>query len=192
MPQKSHQTGSCCSDRANTCDVEYFTVIIKWVENSILLLMIDQFVIEDSFQQEVDLKIGHSLNVYGRDVVLTDCDDFTRRFYRNEYGIEQLMPTVRPEEQRLPLNDAETASISDCFGVSKNPKSNHLVAELKVREHNMKKFLKQDNIKLRFRAQICSPICHSDREFIITFHMKDDTISVFEIGKPNVGSSVTF
>lgn len=122
-------------------------------------------------------------------MILTDCDDLTRKFYRDKYGVEQLMRINKPEEQHW---SGIKSPMSEYCGVLKNPKSNNLVAELKIREHNMKQFLKQDNIKLRFRAQIQAPICHSDREFIITFHMDDDTISVFEIGKPNVDSSVKF
>lgn len=33
-----------------------------------------------------DLSIGAVVNVYGRKVVLTDCDPFTKEFYRVTYG----------------------------------------------------------------------------------------------------------
>lgn len=34
-----------------------------------------------------DLSIGAVLNVFGRNVVLTDCDPFTKEYYRVTYGI---------------------------------------------------------------------------------------------------------
>lgn len=37
-----------------------------------------------------DLAIGASLDVYGRKVVLTDCDPFTKEFYRAKYGMGKL------------------------------------------------------------------------------------------------------
>lgn len=33
-----------------------------------------------------DLSIGAILNVFGRNVVLTDCDPFTKEYYRVTYG----------------------------------------------------------------------------------------------------------
>lgn len=33
-----------------------------------------------------DLSIGAVLNVYGRKVVLTDCDPYTKEYYRTTYG----------------------------------------------------------------------------------------------------------
>lgn len=31
--------------------------------------------------------IGNIVNVFGRKVLLTDCDEYTREFYRNKFGI---------------------------------------------------------------------------------------------------------
>lgn len=33
-----------------------------------------------------DLSIGAVVNVYGRKVILTDCDPFTKEYYRVTYG----------------------------------------------------------------------------------------------------------
>lgn len=33
-----------------------------------------------------DLSIGAVLNVFGRKVVLTDCDPYTKEYYRTTYG----------------------------------------------------------------------------------------------------------
>lgn len=37
-----------------------------------------------------DLAIGASINVYGRKVVLTDCDPYTKEYYRAKYGLGNL------------------------------------------------------------------------------------------------------
>lgn len=34
-----------------------------------------------------DLSIGAVVNVYGRNVILTDCDPFTKEYYRVTYGL---------------------------------------------------------------------------------------------------------
>lgn len=40
-----------------------------------------------NFYKDEDLMIGREVNVFGRKVLLTDCDEFTREFYRNKYGV---------------------------------------------------------------------------------------------------------
>lgn len=36
-----------------------------------------------------DLSIGAQLNIWGRRVVLCDCDDFTKEFFATKYGISE-------------------------------------------------------------------------------------------------------
>lgn len=37
--------------------------------------------------KENDLAIGAAISVYGRTVILTDCDPFTKEYYRAKYGL---------------------------------------------------------------------------------------------------------
>lgn len=39
------------------------------------------------YYRENDLNLGAALNVWGRKVVICDCDEFTREFYHSKYGI---------------------------------------------------------------------------------------------------------
>ncbi len=39
------------------------------------------------YYSEADLTIGTVLNVWGRKLLLCDCDGYTREFYRTKYGI---------------------------------------------------------------------------------------------------------
>ena len=34
--------------------------------------------------------IGSEINVWGRSMIVCDCDDFTKDFYRNKYGLGRL------------------------------------------------------------------------------------------------------
>lgn len=47
------------------------------------------------FYSWTDLRIGTSVHVYGRDMLLFDCDDFTRAWYREMVGL--------PEEALAPI-----------------------------------------------------------------------------------------
>lgn len=39
---------------------------------------------------DVDLTLGGVINAWGRKVLLCDCDEFTKQYYKTKYGIGQL------------------------------------------------------------------------------------------------------
>ena len=39
------------------------------------------------YYYDKDLAIGTVINVWGRKIVLCDCDDFTKDYYHTKYGI---------------------------------------------------------------------------------------------------------
>lgn len=43
----------------------------------------------DSYRDS-DLAIGVAINVFGRKIVLTDCDPFTKEYYSKKYGLGML------------------------------------------------------------------------------------------------------
>lgn len=47
---------------------------------------------EQEFYKDSDLSLGATINVWGRKVVLCDCDEFTKTYYKNKYGIEDFRP----------------------------------------------------------------------------------------------------
>lgn len=53
------------------------------------------------FFRENDLAIGVALNVFGRKVVLTDCDEYTKEYYRTTYGIETFDTILTPDDNNL-------------------------------------------------------------------------------------------
>lgn len=60
-----------------------------------------------------DLSIGAILNVFGRNVVLTDCDPYTKEYYRVTYGFGKFLRISITQAERLCiLNDYTTAKIA--------------------------------------------------------------------------------
>lgn len=124
--------------------------------------------------------------------MLIDCDKFTRDFYRKKYGIEEFVPIERPKDTRWLFTETERIIPPyNGFGSYEDSETNCLSIELKARQRDMK-FLRPDNCKLRFKAQMVATTDEdNDREFVITYYLEDDTISVYEIGKRNFSSSVS-
>ncbi|KFM10066.1 EF-hand domain-containing family member C2, partial [Aptenodytes forsteri] len=147
--------------------------------------------VHQEFYRDSDLKIGAVINVWGRKILLCDCDEFTKEYYRTKYGIEDFTPVSykappppKPEKTFPPYTGfgSEEDSLCSCMGLLPKPP-----------QKDFKKFMEKDrsgmesNI-LRFLAKLVtdSPI-DKDRKFIISYFLSDDTISVFEHIQRNTG-----
>lgn len=137
--------------------------------------------------------IGQEINVFGRKVVLTDCDDFTKDYYRKKYGVEQFTPIEKPKDPRwTPIEIEKKLPPYNGWGSIEDSESScHSIVELKPPKCSKKNFLQQNNVKLRFKAHMLAKIGDdTDREFVLTFYLDDDTISVYEIRNKHSRSSV--
>ncbi|XP_070694381.1 EF-hand domain-containing family member C2 [Pempheris klunzingeri] len=147
--------------------------------------------VHEEFYKDCDLTVGGEVNVLGRRVVITDCDDFTKDYYRSKYGIEDFTPVKYkaspvPKSPRPvpPYNGfgSEEDSLSSCQGLLPKPP-----------QKDFHKFMEKDRCGLdsnvlNFRAKmVTSDPVDRDRSFIISFYLCDDSISVFEHPQRNSG-----
>ncbi|XP_022623034.1 EF-hand domain-containing family member C2 [Seriola dumerili] len=147
--------------------------------------------VQEEFYKDCDLTVGGEMNVFGRRVIIADCDNFTRDYYRSKYGIEDFTPvqykaSPAPKPRRLvpPYNGfgSEEDSLSSCQGLLPKPP-----------QKDFKKFMAKDRCGLdsnvlSFRAKMVTtdPV-DRERVFIISFYLCDDSISVFEHPQKNSG-----
>ncbi|XP_067373326.1 EF-hand domain-containing family member C2 isoform X2 [Channa argus] len=142
--------------------------------------------VHEDFYKDSDLTIGGEVNVWGRRVIIADCDDFTKEYYRSKYGIEDFTPLQykapeAPKPPRLvpPYNGfgSEEDSLSFCQGLLPKPP-----------QKDFHKFMKKDSNVLKFRAKMVTtdPV-DRERVFIISFYLSDDSISVYEHPERNSG-----
>ncbi|XP_029314797.1 EF-hand domain-containing family member C2 [Cottoperca gobio] len=147
--------------------------------------------VHDEFYMDSDLTVGVEVNVWGRTVILTDCDDFTKDYYRSKYGIEDFTPVQykappgpKPPRPVPPYNGfgSEEDSLSSCQGLLPKPP-----------QKDFHKFMEKDRCGLdsnvlNFRAKMVTtdPV-DRERVFIISFYLCDDAISVFERPQRNSG-----
>ncbi|XP_046604333.1 EF-hand domain-containing family member C2-like [Neodiprion virginianus] len=147
------------------------------------------------FYTEKDLMIGSQINVFGRKVVLTDIDPYTKEYYRLKYGIEDFTPLERPDAKK----ESECKSVEkyippyNGFGSYEDSLGNCFSLEPKPPKIDSVKFFDYDKCGfeshvLRFRAKLVSNIPeNNDRHFIIRVFLTDDTISIFELAVRNSG-----
>ncbi|KAG7202805.1 hypothetical protein KM043_009964 [Ampulex compressa] len=146
------------------------------------------------FYKDNELSIGAEINVFGRRVVITDMDNFTKEYYRTKYGLDDFTPSARPRQadevcQKVekyvpPYNGfgSYEDSLGNCFTVMpKAPRTDFM----KFLYHDKQGF---DSHVLRFRAKLISNIPDNDeRQFIVRIFLMNDTISIFELARRNSG-----
>jgi len=145
----------------------------------------------EDYYTDADLQIGQLLNVHGRQVMLVDCDDFTKDFYRCKYGLEKFTP-IKAKSDPPKVFPKDIPPYSGFGGVQDSLGS---VVSLipKPPTRDFIKFLELDRIGLeshifRYTARITngSPI-DAERKMIISYYLCDDTISVCEPPVRNSG-----
>lgn len=147
--------------------------------------------INEKFYTDQDLSIGQYLNVYGRKVLLVDCDEFTKNYYRTKYGIQDFTPiefkksgSYEPLKQTYPYNGF--GSEEDSLNSTKK-----LLADPVKKDFNkFMNFDRQglDSNTLRFMAKVITkdPI-QAQRRFVVSYFLSDDTINIHEPPMRNSG-----
>lgn len=136
------------------------------------------------------MNIGKTLDVYGRNVLIVDCDAFTREHYRRNYGIEEMPSIAEPSAAcNRPKNNIERKLPPfNGWGSHENSEENCKKIILKTPLSDYTKFLKYGNSRLRFGAKMESTMqTNALRSFIIAYYLVDDTISVYETDGRNSG-----
>ncbi|XP_068987000.1 EF-hand domain-containing family member C2-like isoform X1 [Bombus flavifrons] len=146
------------------------------------------------YYKENELSIGAQVNIFGRIIVITDMDAFTKEYYRKKYGLDDFTPMERPRnagdvcvkvERYIPPYNGFGSyedSLGNCFSVIPQPPKTDVVKFLRYDKQGL------DSYVLRFRAQMISNVpANQDRQFIIRVFLMDDTVSIFELARRNSG-----
>ncbi|KAJ3078719.1 EF-hand domain-containing member C2, partial [Rhizoclosmatium hyalinum] len=141
--------------------------------------------IPDAYYSDKDFTLGAVLHLNGRPFVICDCDEFTKEYYREKYGLETFDP-VRPEDyEETPIEDPveELAKQTRVWSMVPDT-ANHPVHEV-----TKKAFQKTyDGLFLRYLAVLkTSKQVDCDRKFVISLYLADDSVSVFEPHQRNTG-----
>mmetsp|Transcript_42262 Transcript_42262/g.100348 ORF Transcript_42262/g.100348 Transcript_42262/m.100348 type:complete len:631 (+) Transcript_42262:160-2052(+) len=118
-----------------------------------------------------DMRVGAEFVVYGRPMILTSCDNFTRSFYQSK--------GVQMEENH--------AAPSDPYFVRRKREAEK--SSLKVHDDRRERFITFNRKVLRFYCQWDdrNAIYGERRPYVLHFYLEDDTAEVCEVRTPNDG-----
>jgi len=129
-----------------------------------------------------DLIVGQGIRVQGRDIYITDCDDFTRDYYRTELSMVQDKLVIEehvesPPKMPLPPHNGfgnEEDSIGNCNALAP-----------KAPRKDVGKLLQDFGKVLRFEGVMQTARKEDqDRRFIVATYIADDDVAVWEIKNP--------
>jgi hypothetical protein len=134
-----------------------------------------------------DFIVGTTVNCYGREIFLYDCDAFTRDFFSQYLGIEQesiKIPDPKPVQVRLsypPHNGfgTEEDSLASCHYLTPRPQ-----------RRDATKLMANADKAMRFEGRMKDATAEDkDRRFVVAIHLADDSVSVWEMPQRNSGFS---
>lgn len=143
---------------------------------------------EPAFISDADLRVGQTVPVAGRNFFLYDCNDRTREYYRAKYGVE--MEAVEIEEVDNDAPPAAEVVIPQHTGFGSQEDSLGSVHALvpKPPRKDIVKLVKNEGKMLRFSARLdTTHPADAERRFIVSFHLMDDTLQIFEPPRRNSG-----
>ncbi|XP_061431153.1 EF-hand domain-containing family member C2-like isoform X2 [Lethenteron reissneri] len=146
----------------------------------------------EEFYSDGDLRVGVTVNAWGRPLHLLACDGFTRQYLSDTYGTESVgavasppgSPPRTPPPQMPPYNGfgSEEDTRRGCLALVPKPPQKDFVKFMELGRQGL------DGHVLRFTAEMKSgnPV-DEGRRFVVSYFLEDDTISVFEQEQRNSG-----
>lgn len=123
-----------------------------------------------------DLIVSTNLDIYGKIITLTSCDQYTKEFYQG-------LGFTQPDEKKIP---EDSYHLSKTFSKLPTKKDNsmkdfveHSQGGGKVK--NQKQFLENDRRVLKFNAS------HDSLKYVINYYLADDTVEIKELFFHNSG-----
>ena len=139
------------------------------------------------FVRPADLRVGGTVDVYGRTLQIRAVDPFTRHFYSTV--LRQPQPEARWEATQQHAPTEHVIPPHTGYGTEADSKlSVRYVRPLRGPKKNYNKWMVHDGQVFRWRARLVNKVPQDVvRRFSIAFFPSDDTMSVFEPPLRNTG-----
>eukprot|EP00928_Gymnodinium_smaydae_P052851 TRINITY_DN36997_c0_g1_i1.p1 TRINITY_DN36997_c0_g1~~TRINITY_DN36997_c0_g1_i1.p1 ORF type:complete len:621 (-),score=133.06 TRINITY_DN36997_c0_g1_i1:88-1950(-) len=134
-----------------------------------------------------DMLVGQSFNVWGRKIVLYDCDDFTQKFYEEHVGIDQkasCIDVTTPPVQHTKLMPPPHNGV----GYPEDSLQNCLMVQPKAAKKDLARLMTLSGEVLRFEAKMINGEPEDEnRKFLIGYFPADEQVACWELAVRNSG-----
>jgi len=140
----------------------------------------------EDYVKVTDFLVGKTMKLLKFEFHIFDADEFTRRYFREELGVE-LQPRIQMDLPQQPWPRRPTPPPT---GYGTQEDSLACVKSLlpKPPRKDLQKMMDNDGVILRFTAKLRDPKPEDrEREFVIAFYLSDDTLMIHEPPKRNSG-----
>jgi len=139
---------------------------------------------EDHYKAQ-DLVIGNFVNIYNRPCLIYDCDEFTKKWFKEALGIEQVSIDLKKDR---PKKFYQPVPPYNGFGSEEDSLGSVYSLQPKPPRKDINKMFTCDQNILRYEARLISENKEDNtRKFIISFFCGDDTVQVYEQTDRNSG-----
>eukprot|EP00003_Mantamonas_plastica_P028838 TRINITY_DN670_c0_g1_i5.p1 TRINITY_DN670_c0_g1~~TRINITY_DN670_c0_g1_i5.p1 ORF type:complete len:589 (+),score=225.67 TRINITY_DN670_c0_g1_i5:124-1890(+) len=137
------------------------------------------------YYTEEDFAVGTTVTLFGRDFNIHDCDSNTRKFYKENFGVE--FGTLEIEEEEEEVVDFVVPPYNG-FGSEADSLRSAMSLVPKIPKKNFAKMIENDGKIIRFRCKMDTDnVVDQEREFVVSYYLADDTIGVYEPPLRNSG-----
>eukprot|EP00928_Gymnodinium_smaydae_P004954 TRINITY_DN1169_c0_g2_i1.p1 TRINITY_DN1169_c0_g2~~TRINITY_DN1169_c0_g2_i1.p1 ORF type:complete len:619 (+),score=97.28 TRINITY_DN1169_c0_g2_i1:138-1994(+) len=134
-----------------------------------------------------DLIVGQSFNVWGRKLILYECDDFTQQFYEEHMGIHQNASRIdvseKPKKHVKLLPPPHNG-----IGKPEDSLMNCLMVQPKAAKQDLARLMTLSGEVLRFETRLLNGEPEDEnRQFVVAYYPADEHVAVFELQVRNSG-----
>jgi hypothetical protein len=134
-----------------------------------------------------DLLVGQAINVWGRQVYIHDCDDFTQTFYQDHLGVDQKASKIDVSD--VPLTHQTLAPpVHNGLGSDEDSLENVKKIQPKPAKQDLARLMTLSGEVLRFEAKMVNGEPEDEnRKFIVGFFPAEQHSACWEVAVRNSG-----
>jgi len=140
-----------------------------------------------------DLRIGKVVDIFGRQLVLTDADNFTRKWYKKRRVTLGAKISKTYEKRVLPRETQPPEHLVSSFGTEADSRRSWESLHPKPPRKDLAKMMKFDGKIIIYKTKLVKDgkkgVKQNDKKrvFIFRYFLSDDTMSIFEPPQRNSG-----